>query len=346
MSINIDPVDKVRYVYPVDHYQDNTDPHGETLYQTNLIVTGLLSGNEIQFDEMVLSGTAVARHIDYTNIVGDRLQAHALDEFIADIQTALLSGNRVTVLGQSVWSGDIVLEAGATIDGRDVSADAIVLNDHVNDFDNPHQLTADQVSGIPKYVDSVLSGNLQVASGVTVDEVDVSELEQFIDGSTVSNSLHYHHRNWLEDNLKQFIAPEFANTIFSGNDYRKFQGDWDNFHNSYVFSGTETEHTMQMFTKVPLSNHASQLNNLKFYYKGDDGGKISCILYDSDGVQASQSGGIDLLTPDIGWTQETISSISGQFTSGTEIMVKTILETWSGGSIQVGEMILDYNDNH
>jgi len=144
--------------------------------------------------------------------------------------------------------------------------------------------------------------------------------------------------------LKQFVSPEYSGVVFSGSEYRQFGGVWDSDHNSYLFSGTDSERFASIFTKIPLSDYFSSFNNIKVWYKGEDGGVLNAIVYDSNGVQASQTGGIGLTTPDIGWTQATISSISGDFFSGNDFLLRTNLETWSGNSIQVGEIIIDYDD--
>jgi len=341
MSININPSGKIQFVYPVDHYQNNSDPHTETLNQTNLIVYGVLSGNEIQFDEMILSGTAVVRHMDYTNIVGDRLEINPASEFVSDLTTTIFSGLRATISGSSTWVASVGAAPTITIDGRDVSVDGLTLDGHVADVANPHQLSVDQISGVPNDADSLYEGNLEVQSGRTIDGVDISTLEKFIDDSLIPNTLHYHKRNYKTANLKQQLAPEFGSVVFSGNDYSVFQSDWDNTHNCYVFSGTEANDTTNILHQIPMSSYLAEINSINFWYNGGVDSRIETTIFDSLGNIVEMNGGN--VTGNGSWVQESITNI-GAISSGTNILMRNTLKTFSGTEIKLGEFIIDYDE--
>jgi len=219
-TITVDDAPSGRINIPIlaDHVNDNTDPHGSLLIQTNLIVE----------DDLISSGTAVFTTVDAEVISGN--EAYFREELSG---TGVFHANALVISGGAYWQGDInvigninfpsgitfaqniSVESGVTVDGRDISADGATLDSHLVDYDNPHQVTAEQTSGISKF-GGLLEGNLEVQSGKTIDGVDVSTLTPLIAGGDAS-SLHSHTGISPQSGIRVFKkGVEYSDAVLSG----------------------------------------------------------------------------------------------------------------------------------
>lgn len=342
--ITVSPPGKIYYAYPFDHFQDFEDPHGAHLIQTNLTVMGVYSGDELRALDLNYSGTAVCKDMVFDNInanAGNFIGITSLSVGTTDV--GLLSGVRLTVSGVTTFGGNVTLQSGVYVDGQDPSVRGLQLENHILNFNNPHNLTLNQLySGISKYGDT-LSGNIAAQSGVTVDGVDFSTLARFLDGSLIADSEHFHQYPRKTQNIKKFLVPEFAGVAFSGVGFTQFLSDADSLHNYYTFSGTAVAPICHIFARTQLDEDFDHFNTIKVYHKGSNGTNpyVSLSIYDSNGNECPQTGG--KLLKNASWTQATVTPTGGVFKSGTEVLFKITLGTPLGSEVKVGELMLDFN---
>lgn len=343
-SINTNPPGKIIFTQPFDHYRDSEDPHGSELIQTNLTVLDIYSGDELlEAVNLQFSGVAVAEDIDFHNINANQMEFLGAQQMITNVtNVAIFSGVSLIISGGSTWGGNVSLLSGKTIDGQDPSVRGAQLDGHLVNYNNPHQLTIDMISGLAS-IGGTLSGNLAAQSGVLVDGIDLSTILPLLNGSTIPNSIHFHQRPRKTQNVRDLLVPEFEGVIFSGSSYTFFDSNCDSVHNYYSFSGTPTYPLAMIFIRHQLDEDFENLNNIKLYHKGSDGTSpyIELSVYDSQGNECTQSGGKGLKAA--AWTQATISNIGGSFQSGTAIGLKILMGTPSGSEVKVGEIMVDFN---
>jgi len=348
MSINENPVGKCYFTYPFDHFEDSTDPHGETWTQTDLIVMDILSGTEIRFNELMPSGAVVGDNLIFENLTAQQIRGWGLTEFIAqNTDVSLLSGIKLVVSGGGLWGSTVNVLDGVTIDGIDISGHGLQLDTHLIDFNNPHQVTVDQVSGIPT-AGGVLSGDLAVNSGISIDGVDVSEMKRMVDGSVIPDSDHYHRATRRTRHIKQIFVPEYEGVVFSGTDYTVFSSDYDGEQNHYTFSGTDVEHNSAIFIKGKLDDELKNINSIGAAVRGLDldVAQVDLVIYDSDGNTANMVGGKNIQGADSvmsGWTMESASGIHGNFIAGGDVTIAAYMETFSGSEVNIGPICIDYD---
>ena len=92
----------------------------------------------------------------------------------ADLILGHLTGTSITVNGNIVVTG--------TVDGRDVSADGTTLDNHVADFNNPHNVTIDQVTVTSS------KGDLLVENGSNVVALAVGSNGQVLTANSSTSS--------------------------------------------------------------------------------------------------------------------------------------------------------------
>jgi len=179
---------------------------GELQVNDNVDVSGdlVVSGNSLFLGPVQVSGISL-----FTKAVFSELDVTSGADFRSRIR----------------FFEDIEIESGITVDGRDIGEDGITLDDHVfgvSAFQNPHMVTAAQVSGIPITGSAgggpSLKGNLAVESGVSIDGIDLSTLNFLIDGSNADPGGGLGHTHDMSGIQEQFIAlsPEYPGSVLSG----------------------------------------------------------------------------------------------------------------------------------
>lgn len=237
-SITVDdqPADRLNIDKLADHIAQSVNPHTSLLTQDQMVISGLTVQNAViqtleVLGSLKLSGLAIFQdqvQMQQDLIVGGNLVVSGVAFFTDGV---FLNGTsfaeQMVVANLDVTSGvdfrnrttfhdDLIIDSGITIDGRDLGIDGLVLDEHtsgITAFQNPHRVTADQVSGIPTE-GGLLRGNLDFLSGVAVDGIDPTTLIPLIDGSN-ADSLHTHNLSGIPEKCI-FYAPEYCNTILSG----------------------------------------------------------------------------------------------------------------------------------
>ena len=271
ITIDVDPPDRTNIQTVATHAAEGVNPHGATLYQDNIITSGLTVLNTLEADQVVVNGNMTVGgtatflnglEVYGTAIFNDQVTVSGIGQFLGDsIFSGTLQARGVAQFdniiatsgienrGDLVVRGDILMTSGALVDGRDLSADGIRLNAHVADIGgNPHNVTIAQLSGVSIYGGeaSRLIGNLPFESGVTVDGIDPSELSFLIDGSnadavyagqTLIRRGHTHAMSGIATDYYH-ESPEYIGSVLSGQgigflDVRREQDGSGDYRNVY-----------------------------------------------------------------------------------------------------------------
>jgi len=224
-----------------DHIDQNVNPHTALLNQDQMIISSLsvqqtTTETLVVAGELHLSGTAIFQQdvtLEQDLIVNGDLLVSGTSLFNREakfLSTALIDQAVVSdmeirsgldVLNTVRFFNHIELLSGVTVDGRDLGQDGLRLDNHISGiaaFLNPHGVTAAQVSGIPVSGSAnggpTLVGNLNMLSGLAIDEIDPSTLIPLLDGSNADN-LHTHDMSGIQDNFLSY-SPEYGNAVLSG----------------------------------------------------------------------------------------------------------------------------------
>lgn len=240
--LDTEPVDRLNISTIDDHLVENINPHTDVLVQDQMFISGLTAQNAeftvLQVtDRLELSGLAsfsepviIEQNLDingnvYLSGLNNRIFGNLIlsgSSFIQTLEASeifVLSG--IDIRAEARFFNNIKIKSGITIDGRDIGNDGLVLDDHVSGlsaFNNPHGVTAAQVSGIPHTGSAMggpeLLGNLNVLSGVAVDGVNLKTIRRLLQGENVDD-LHTHTMSGIPT---EFIlaTPEYDGAVFSG----------------------------------------------------------------------------------------------------------------------------------
>jgi hypothetical protein len=165
-----------------NHIGDNNDPHGSTLFQNNVVVSGL----------------NVLGTLQYGNL--------QVDNFIISGNNSILSGN-VTIRSDLIVSGNII-----------VSGVLRYSTFNVQNLTIPNTLSAGFLtvsSGVEIYSASRFRQNITFNSGVSIDGFDPSEALDLLNGNNADH-LHTHNLGAIVPVKTMHLSPEYMNTVLSG----------------------------------------------------------------------------------------------------------------------------------
>ncbi len=343
ITVDNDPTGLITIPILADHIADSHDPHGTTLYQTILVV-----------DDLSASGTA-----SFNNIEADVLSG--TDAYF----TELLSGtgsirfNSLLISGTSVVQGDVVINgglntneglsiehnvdvsSGVTVDGRDISADGTTLDSHIADYDNPHLTTAELVSGISKFGDTLMA-NLAVQSGRVIDGIDISTLKFLIDGSDATGK-HTHSELLPQSGIeKTLMSPEYNGAVISGENIGIITSfDAANNMNVYEIEGVGAAESAGMVVlrhglSETILSTPNDFVDVSGRIESGTSNKIEIFAYDTS------NNNIDLLNNEINeivMTEKTVSfEGSPDLVSGDFITIIARASVTSGTKCYLGDM--------
>ena len=246
ISIDEDPPGRVAVPTVASHAATADNPHENPFHQDQIITSGMSV-----FGDANVAGNLTVEQL--LRVLGQLVFDDGLEVFgeiafrdrqivsgIATFLGSFLAHSGAEIQGLSVFRemvvtsgiinrgnlemfGNIIMVSGATVDGRNVKADAELLGTHINDLSNPHEVTLSVLSGLSLFGGTML-GNLDAMSGITFDGMDLSELRFLIDGSNadpvkIGGSLvklgHTHNMSGIDVNHRGF-SPEFDGAVFSG----------------------------------------------------------------------------------------------------------------------------------
>jgi len=345
ITIDTSPTGLITIPILSDHVADNTDPHGTTLYQTNLIV-----------DDLVASGTASFNNIEADILSGTTAYFTELLSGSGSIRfnSLIISGSTVingdvNVLGGLAFSNGITfaanvdVESGITIDGRDISADGIVLDSHVANMNNPHATTAVLAGALSKYGDT-LSGNLLVQSGNTIDGIDISTLEFLYDGSDATGK-HTHSELLPQSGIETtLLSPEYNGAVLSGTDIA-LQTIYDDTSKQNVYEVTGISGTNVGIIALRHGISETTLSTPNDFLKingqvqGGTANRIEILCHDTNDVVMGLTG--NSIT-DVTMTENVVSfSGAPTLTNGEFMTIFARLECESGTWCRLGDLGVD-----
>lgn len=267
--------------------------------------------------------------------------------------------------GKLAMSGNIIIDSQFEIDAVKPSVHGALLDQHLSDVENPHNLTPVRLSGISAFgVGNSkqyalnpfrprrnspywgLQGHWPFESGISLDGIDPSELHRFIEGYSGLDSFHVHSM-LPRDGIYMGYAPEFPGLCVSGLspgtfETSRFSGQ--NWYDWYAFK----EDDVLVYSRVKVPNGANNLHGFDVdAYVSQNGrglAKLQVAVYDTDGVRLS-SVTQNWLEPDnvpntfrfsgggIG------SNLGGTFEQNEEFDLEFRLRSSSGMGIHLGRFV-------
>lgn len=332
LAITVDdqPVERTNLYTVATHAADYVNPHGSTLQQDQIITSGVEVLGNLQAASVLVSNDLV---VSGTVLFADGLRSYGEAQFnngiyVSGISTfvgdAMFSGSAVidgkaqfnelvatsgiTNFGTLRQHGNIEMAIGSLVDGRDISTDGINLDSHIADIaGNPHAVTIEQISGVSIYggEQSKLRGNLPVASGITVDGIDLSAMSFLINGSNADpywnggNLVKQGHTHNMSGIGYQYIdfAPEYYGTVLSGMGYgyldvRRELNEIGTYQNAYrwrpdptgVTSGARNSVGIWLEFMIPSDMAWMSGVELQVYTPGSNGNRfVDVDVYDTTG---------------------------------------------------------------
>ncbi len=311
VTIDSSPTDKVRIPSVIDHINDSTDPHGTPLRQTELITSGMsvlgdmLVVNDLQVNNDIrVTGSIIADDATFDDLtVTGTLTAQT-----ATIGTLTVTSG-ATFNAQSTLNKPLIVSSGVSIDGRDVSADGLVLDAHIANVANPHAVTAAQVSALP-LSGGYMTGPITMASGISIDGVDPSVLQPLYDGSN-ADALHTHTTtSGASYTAYTGASPEFGDAVVSGNSSGTFSSTVNEGYNAYLWESsgdTPLNRKVVLRTIVPY-DHQSWSTFSIWNKVSSVSAHIDVTMKDTAGADVTLVSGTDI--KNTSWT-ETVMTVSG-----------------------------------
>ena len=275
--------------------------------------------------------------------------------------------------GAKTFSGQELLPAGS-IAGTDIESLGGKTHEHVSGtevFDNnPHRITAFELSGVEllgasnpllreKFPEANaderlnrMRGNVEMASGTTIDDLDASELKQLIDGRILSGTVVPHEHLLLPDHLFVFAAPFHKNMVMSGDEAGLLTADRFGDRNWLSWFRSAGEATTIGFLQMKVPIGATGLREFKFLSRSTGPGGvhrrvgIKALLCDTDGEPT--------MTPnhefhpsrhgeEIVFSGASLGgSIAGNWAEGEFFEAAFVMRSASGIGIHLGGVVADF----
>lgn len=226
----------------------------------------------------------------------------------------------------------------------DPSKHGSVLNDHINDFNNPHNLTASGINprslGVLSIFGDTLKGNLGVESGIAIDGIDFSTLIPLIDGSN-ADSLHTH--LLLQSTEFQFFSPEYPNSILSGTQPGWIESVYDGERTHYSFYAFDEVAKSRILIRPSVPIGVVGLKQFEMFSRvtsGTDISNINAKLFGTDGILVGElhQKRNKVMKSDI------LSGLnSGNFEEQKQYRVEIDLNSERGFGAHVSDLIINWN---
>ena len=374
-SVDSEPSGYVKNPSWQDHINDNTNPHGSILYQDEMVISGLEVLDTLEAVNMEVQNLEVIQQLVASGIVAQSF--NATDAYIDNLYALTLTGDvalfsGTTMLGEltvmsgatiggGLLTGDLAVSSGVKIDGVDVDIFWSGVEDHYTDYGNPHQVTADQIGAV-SVSGSTMVGNLDMASGVAVDGVDVSLLKRMIDGSDGTYVAptppwdpgvpgHLHNYSGLADRYLMY-APEYADAVLygtgSGIMLTTYSVDiYTSGHNAYEWLPADNNESFMVVQRLGVPADFRTLQKIRYWerYKTTGlpftGADIDFVLLDTAGTILIDTRS-DSHVPGSSWAEREFTMQSGLGIPGEFATAKWIMSALSGESVCLGEVVYEY----
>ena len=343
--LDTEPSEKITIPTAEDHINDSTNPHGSTLSQSQLIVSGVtVIGNQVVRGALTVqgginsTGGITANTGTYTTV-----NATTFTGTTVTLGTLTVSSG-ITFNAVSSLHANMNVASGVTIDGRDVSADGTTIDAHIANVSNPHATTAVQVGALST-TGGTLTGNVIMTSGTSIDGVDMSILQPLYAGPTSDASpLHTHSLSSGFNLPYRYIAyaPIYGDTVVSGNSLGTLTYVIDTGYNAYqwVATGPEpVERTLVLRTVVP--EDFVSWAQISLYNKVTSApAKVDVTMADTAGTAVSLTGGTAL--QNTSWTNSVVALTGGVWTAGSFFTLKVVMTGAISQTVYVGDLVFKY----
>ena len=343
--LDSNPSGKTNIPTVADHIADDTDPHGSTLYQTNMVCSGLtvmqnmvVRGTLLPQGGITLAGTLTATTATLTTVTTSTLAATTATMATVSIASGL------TVTGVTTLHNNMIVSSGVAIDGRDISADGTTLDAHIANLSNPHATTAAQIGALA-LAGGTLTGNVVMTSGMSIDGVDLTILQPLYAGTTSNaNALHTHSVTSGYNLPVRYIgySPYYGDTIVSGNSSGSMTYTLDGTNNTYQWianGDTPTNRTLALRAVVPEDFTAWSQMTLNNKVTAAPA-RVDVTMLDTAGAAVTLISGANL--QNTVWTNSTITTTGGTWTKGSFFTLKVDMTGAIGQKVYVGDLVFKY----
>ena len=391
LSITVDeaPPERVDLQTVAQHAADSVNPHGTLLVQDNIVASGISvlggltartlavqgditisgltrfeDGLEV-FGESAFNGLVTVSGVTY--LLGDTIISGTAKIHGVALLQSILATSGINSYGDMNVHGNVNMHSGALVDGRDISADGVRLDQHIADVSgNPHGITIQQISGISMFGGTPLKGHLPVESGIAIDGVDLSTTKFLMNGSnadptyvgtTLEKQGHTHLMSGIAHNYAM-LSPEYYGTVFSGPAYGFLdvvrQPNINGFdENAYrwrsdpfgITSGIRNGIGLYSEIAVPSDMHWLSGIELALYTPGNDvQSYVDITVFDTDGnpVTLADNAGLQKSSALDNASIGVPNPSANTFEEGKFFSVLTEIYTTSGIDVFVGSMKLKY----
>ena len=316
--------------------------HNDAIFRDDLVVTNdvymqQVSGVEFQASIVNIEHSRASLRYNSGTLLGS-FQRSA-QSIASRAQIALRQGVRQVASQAMVRSGvrkateifgDITVSGLLSLKGNQFQIDRVrpartgqLLDSHIDDQTNPHQITPVRLSGLGQYgigdpnqwavdpytppPDSLywrLQADLEVDSGISIDGVDVSELSRMMNGSVIDSDVtvvsgllsrpgnptqnrHEHLMLPLQGTVVG-TAPEYQNVCVSGLSPGTFETHREFGHNWYDWYTHAKEEDVLLYASLPAPvgrDRMSQLSVMAYADFANSGeARFQVQVRDTDGV--------------------------------------------------------------
>lgn len=329
-------------------------------------------------NDLYVYGGSILQDALFAQVSGTVLQAQTVEFAFEDYKSPYNSGSTVGFqasprisgvvdaihnFGKLAMSGNIVLVGGQfEIDQVRPSSHGAILDQHLADIENPHNITPVRISGISRLGvgDSNqwsaspfrpsrtspywrLQGHWPFLPGVGIDGVDPSALHVLLEGHSGLDAMHTHPM-LPRDGIFLGHAPEYPGLCISGLSPGTFETSRFSGQNWYDwYSYKEDDVLVYSRVKVPAGVDKMHFFEVDTYVSqfGNNLAKLRVSIYDTDGIKLSS---ISQAWLDPNDAPQTIrfsgggigSNLGGRFVENEEFDIEFRMRSASGIGIHLG----------
>lgn len=326
-DVDLAPPGKIHLTTVLEHAADNTDPHGP-----------ILIVDQVQASGVGVAGTTTAQNV---TVLNNLYIQNGTTLGLNSVVSGLIVSSNLEVFGPAVLSGQSFVPNLPS--GGDKTFDILRINSLVS------ASTSIFVRPIDIQAGGRLGGNLQVASGVTIDGVDVSSLKFLTNGSEADNNgvNTLGHTHNVQTGVKHiFLSPEFDGVIRSGIQPGTITPSYDTRNNFYRWSATQTPSRVVITAKHIIPEDFVTFSGITVLTR------TSAALANTSGIifsfldttgNAVRKQFIKRPSATVFSQTRIVSGIPGVFTPGGYFGIQADMVGENGQTVDLSEIVVSYN---
>lgn len=328
INLDLNPPGQIRLLTVAQHMAINVDPHTPLLRQTNLITSGLEVRGNLQTEDLFITHNLI---VSGTAVFGSAIVSGLTVQNFLEVNGAATFHGPVTFLGPLAF-GD------ATFNSINVNSGLVVSG------------TSTFVGPIDIQGGGSLEGNIQVASGITIDGIDLSSLRFLINGSNAdpnppTQQGHFHLLSGIAPKLLGY-APEYSGAVISGIGTGTLFSETSTLNNLYRWHPEALGNqpvALILRVGVPADFHSFSTSGLTIFNQVDSlisGNVIALSMRDTNNNNVTLS---PFSLQNTTLTETQVTGFNGVFTRGQYFTLAITPSMDSGIDARIGELTFKYN---